>query len=1348
MNGWNVTTRSRHAPIVLALIVPLAGAVFGMRAHATETERFSREVVVGNHTIGIMLESGPESHVAHGILDGIAFVDDGAVPLSDDVISLAVVGSSTARSDDGEERLSWSEAAPLLARVLANHDNLYSVMPVREMDVIQAGDYSFLVPPALTTSTRLASAGLLDKLAKRRSVRRKLYAAAALRAVALEEARRYDETLEGDLASWRSSAVTMLGVTDFAAATGLDVYTELRIISGMQKAKQHGASTVGIAAKVRKRVAASNLGKSVRALAVLAFAVDLAEGISESRLRQRLLAAAADAVLVSSLEDARRLLEAEDADPAMIEGLSDAIGQLTTMSQTRLEQYAETGADALAGSLPSLAALVATYYLGTGGAALVVREAAELGEELLGHAREVLTVSAMATLGKTLRPRIEALIWRNAIGTTRAEAYSVRELVSLHDRLGAEATASVYNVLWTDRWKDPSSLAGIARGAGLSLAEWFTADAGTEEAFKDEVAWRIGRVRKNAALSAALPQVLVKLQARFVGPPAVVAKTPPVDCAGWDSDDGELMERFYRAITAETALACLKAGADLDATFLKGLTPLHAVAAMSDDPAAIAALVGAGADPNAKNGIGTTPLHAAGAFNENPAIVAALAAAGADPNAPDAFLRTALHYAAGYNENPDVVLALLDAGARPNPELTIRAATALHYAARGTGNPAVIAALLKGGADPNARDEDGRTPLEVAKSNGRPAEIIAALNEAASAGVGPEGSAAPDTAAAPSVDCRGWNSNDRESIQRFYEDISPSEVVACLGVGADPNAHGWSGVSPLHMAASVNENPEVIAALLKGGADPESRDVDEETPLHYAAGDNESLPVLEALLDAGADPNAQGIYGRRPLHRAAGTNENLAVTVALLEAGADPQAPEFNGSTPLHLATVNENAAVINTLLDAGANPNARDRDGHSPLHVAAGFGGSLAAVTILLAAGSDPAAEGEDGRTPLDVARFADISADTIALLEQAAPTVAAARAGDGAFSGERPIAEGAKGAYAVFATDLDGDGDADVLSASQIDNEIAWYENLGDGALFDQRIISRNADGAASVFAADLDGDGDADVLSASSYDDKIAWYENLGDDTFSGEHVISRRADGAEATFAADLDGDGDVDVLSASSFDDKVAWYENLGGGRFSAQRVITADARRAVSVSAADLDGDTDADVLFASWKDGKIAWYENLGGGVFVRQPVITRDADRPRSVVPVDLDGDSDIDVLFASLDGKVGWFENLGGGRFSVQRIITRDADSPYSVSAADLDSDGDADVLTASHGDDEIAWYENVGGGAYSDKRVIAGYAFGANSVVAVDLDGDGDADVLSAHRFGHKIAWYENQSSGTK
>jgi len=80
------------------------------------------------------------------------------------------------------------------------------------------------------------------------------------------------------------------------------------------------------------------------------------------------------------------------------------------------------------------------------------------------------------------------------------------------------------------------------------------------------------------------------------------------------------------------------------------------------------------------------------------------------------------------------------------------------------------------------------------------------------------------------------------------------------------------------------------------------------------------------------------------------------------------------------------------------------------------------------------------------------------------------------------------------VFSIDLDGDSDNDVLSASELDGKIAWYENLGSGNFGPQQVITTNASYAKSVFSIDLDGDGDNDVLSASSGDDKIAWYENL--------------------------------------------------------------------------------------------------------------------------------------------------------------------------------------------------------------------------------------------------------------
>ena len=92
------------------------------------------------------------------------------------------------------------------------------------------------------------------------------------------------------------------------------------------------------------------------------------------------------------------------------------------------------------------------------------------------------------------------------------------------------------------------------------------------------------------------------------------------------------------------------------------------------------------------------------------------------------------------------------------------------------------------------------------------------------------------------------------------------------------------------------------------------------------------------------------------------------------------------------------------------------------------------------------------------------------------------------------------------------------DVLSASQDDHKIAWYENNGSQR-FTAHTISTAARVARGVFAADVDGDGDIDVLSASRGDDKIAWYENDGSENFT-EHTISTTVNGARSVFAADV------------------------------------------------------------------------------------------------------------------------------------------------------------------------------------------------------------------------------------
>ncbi len=349
-----------------------------------------------------------------------------------------------------------------------------------------------------------------------------------------------------------------------------------------------------------------------------------------------------------------------------------------------------------------------------------------------------------------------------------------------------------------------------------------------------------------------------------------------------------------------------------------------------------------------------------------------------------------------------------------------------------------------------------------------------------------------------------------------------------------------------------------------------------------------------------------------------------------------------------------------------------------------------------------------------------------------------------------EYAIINDANYAKGVYAADIDGDGDKDVLYANSVNvSTVSWCENTdGAGTFGPQQIITTDVDGARSVYAIDIDGDDDLDVLSASKYDNKIAWYENTdGQGSFGLQQIITTNAMWAWAVYATDIDGDGDIDVLSASNDDDKIAWHENTNGlGTVWIEHIITTNADGTGSVYAADIDGDDDMDVLSASWEDHKIAWYENIDGqGSFGSQQIITTDIVNGTSVYATDLDGDDDMDVLSASNgDNKIAWYENTNGqGTFSGQEIITTEAYGAESVYADDIDNDGDMDVLSASVADNKIAWYENTNGqGNFGSQQIITTSAMGAWAVFAADLNGDNDIDVLSASPNDDKIAWYEN------
>ena len=206
--------------------------------------------------------------------------------------------------------------------------------------------------------------------------------------------------------------------------------------------------------------------------------------------------------------------------------------------------------------------------------------------------------------------------------------------------------------------------------------------------------------------------------------------------------------------------------------------------------------------------------------------------------------------------------------------------------------------------------------------------------------------------------------------------------------GADVNAKGIGGMTPLHRAAREGHK-EVAELLIAKDADvnakSESGLLKGETPLDEAikrkrtevadllrkhGGKYGSITVaarvgdveaLKEFLAAGVDASAIG-----PLSAAASGGHKEFVEL-LIANGANVAAKNEYGSTPLHNAATKE---IAQLLITNGADINAKINDGSSPL-IAAAMKGHKEVAELLIAKGADVNARSEsvlgEDKTALD---------------------------------------------------------------------------------------------------------------------------------------------------------------------------------------------------------------------------------------------------------------------------------------------------------------------------------------------------------------------------------------------
>src|SRR5690348_11403027 len=355
-----------------------------------------------------------------------------------------------------------------------------------------------------------------------------------------------------------------------------------------------------------------------------------------------------------------------------------------------------------------------------------------------------------------------------------------------------------------------------------------------------------------------------------------------------------------------------------------------------------------------------------------------------------------------------------------------------------------------------------------------------------------------------------------------------------------------------------------------------------------------------------------------------GGNKSVAAPLTNYAAGNSPSfvtTASLRGNSINDLIVANSADNTVSVLLGNGEGTFGAQTTfptGTSPVSIASGQfnNGSSAA----------------NGDNILDLA-IANRTANTISIL---------LGKGDGTFQPRMDIPTGRAPASVIAANfhDSTGTGFVDLAVANQDDNSVSIFQGNGDGTFQAPTLIQLPAGfSPAALAATDLNGDGHADLVVADQGNNTISVFLGNGDGTFQSRTDYPTGAAPVSVAFG-DFNRDGAEDIAIANLNGNSVTVYYNqtsttnsasLGKFAAAATRDFAAGSSP-TAISVADYNADGIPDIAVSDKGDNAVTVLLNGGSGIFAALPEIPV-ATAPSSIVTADFNGDGLPDA--ATADG-----------------------------------------------------------------------------------------------------------------